>query len=138
MEPLWIFRHVDCEGPGYLADVLETHRIPWRLIAVDRDEPIPPALDGCAGLIFMGGPISVNDPLPWIEPELMLIRAAAQAGKPVLGHCLGGQLISKALRGQVGPNPVREIGRHPVDRADTAAAAHWLRRPPARPRRARA
>lgn len=132
MEPLWIFRHVDCEGPGYLADVLETHRIPWRLIAVDQNEAIPASIEGCAGLVFMGGPMSVNDPLPWIEPELGLIRAAAQAGKPVLGHCLGGQLISKALGGQVGPNPVREIGWHPVDRAHTAAAADWLGALPAR------
>jgi GMP synthase-like glutamine amidotransferase len=132
MEPLWIFRHVDCEGPGYLADVLETHRIPWRLIAVDQNETIPASIEGCAGLVFMGGPMSVNDPLPWIEPELGLIRAAAQAGKPVLGHCLGGQLISKALGGQVGPNRVREIGWHPVDRADTTAATDWLGALPAR------
>ncbi|MGA7801383.1 MAG: type 1 glutamine amidotransferase [Gammaproteobacteria bacterium] len=126
MEPLWIFRHVDCEGPGYLAEVLDTHRIPWRLIAVDQGQPIPAAIDGCSGLVFMGGPMSVNDPLPWIEPELKLIRAAADAGKPVLGHCLGGQLISKALGGHVGPNPVREIGWHPVAHADTDAASDWL------------
>lgn len=126
MEPLWVFRHVDCEGPGYLADVLDLHTIPWRLIAVDQGEPIPRSIEGCAGLVFMGGPMSVNDPLPWIEPELKLIRAAADVGMPVLGHCLGGQLISKALGGQVGPNAVREIGWHPVDQADSEAAARWL------------
>lgn len=126
MKPLYIFRHVECEGPGYLAEVLERHGIAWQLIAVDADAAIPDAIDGCSGLVFMGGPMSVNDPLPWIAQELALIRAAHIAGLPVLGHCLGGQLISKALGGEVTRNPVKEIGWHPVQRIDSATAQDWL------------
>ena len=62
----------------------------------------------------MGGPMSVNDPLPWIEQELSLIRKAQDKGLPVLGHCLGGQLISRALGGTISANPVKEIGWYPV------------------------
>lgn len=65
--------------------------------------------------------MSVNDPLPWIEQDLALIRLAHVRGMPVLGHCLGGQLISKALGGKVVPNPVPEIGWHPVEGVDTGA-----------------
>jgi len=56
----------------------------------------------------MGGPMSVNDDLPWIEPACALIRAAA-AKIPMLGHCLGGQLMSKALGGTITKNPVPEM-----------------------------
>jgi len=126
MRPLTIFRHIACEGPGYLADVLERHAVPWRLVRVDEGEGIPDTLDDSSGLVFMGGPMSVNDPLPWIEQEMRLIRMAQAANLPVLGHCLGGQLISKALGGTISANPVREIGWHSVRKCDTPAAASWL------------
>ena len=54
--------------------------------------------------------MSVNDDLPWIGPVLALIRDAVARDIPLLGHCLGGQLISKALGGAVRQNPVKEIG----------------------------
>ena len=126
MRPLTIFRHIACEGPAYLAEVLERHAVPWRLIKVDEGEAIPESLDDCSGLVFMGGPMSVNDPEPWIEQELALIRRAQAAGMPILGHCLGGQLISKALGGTISANPVKEIGWHSVRKADTPAATSWL------------
>lgn len=121
-----IFRHIDCEGPGYLAEVLAQYSMPYRLVKIDLNEALPGDIDGTSGLILMGGPMSVNDPLPWIEPLLSLIRKAHARGLPVLGHCLGGQLISKALGGTVSANPVKEIGWHPVRRSNTPAAADWL------------
>ena len=126
MKPICIFRHIECEGPGYLAEVLERSAIPWQLVAVDRGEPIPERVDGYAGLVFMGGPMSVNDDLDWIRRELDLIRQAAGQDMPVLGHCLGGQLISKALGGRIGPNPVKEIGWLDVEQVVSAAAEDWL------------
>lgn len=74
----------------------------------------------------MGGPMSVNDDLPWIDPELTLIRQAVANDIPVLGHCLGGQLISKALGGVVGKNPVKEIGWGEVSVADNPVAREWF------------
>ena len=126
MRPLAIFRHIACEGPAYLAEVLERHAIPWRLVKVDAGDAVPDTLDDCSGLVFMGGPMSVNDPLPWIAQELALIRKAQAAGMPVLGHCLGGQLICKALGGAISANPVKEIGWHTVRKCNTAAADRWL------------
>lgn len=126
MKPLLIFRHIGCEGPGYLSEVLTRKKVPFRLIAIDQGEPVPRHLDDCSGLVFMGGSMSVNDPLPWIEQELDLIRMAQAAAMPVLGHCLGGQLISKALGGEVTANPVKEIGWHPVRSCNNPTAQHWL------------
>ena len=126
MRFLTIFRHIACEGPGYLAEVLDRHAIPWRLIKVDEGETIADTLDDTSGLVFMGGPMSVNDADPWIAQELTLIRRAQAAGMPVLGHCLGGQLISKALGGTISANPVKEIGWHSVRKSDTPTATKWL------------
>lgn len=110
MKPIAIVRHAATEGPGYLADFLDEHRLPWQLIAIDEGAPPPTRARDWAGLVFMGGPMSVNDDLPWIAPVLQLIREAVAAGVPVLGHCLGGQLMSRALGGQVSRNPYKEIG----------------------------
>jgi GMP synthase-like glutamine amidotransferase len=127
MKPIYIFRHIDCEGPGYLAELLEARGFPYRVVAVDQGEDIPASPREAGGLVFMGGPMSANDRLPWIADELHLIRMAADAGIPVLGHCLGGQLISKALGADVHANPVPEIGWHPVTVIESVGAEPWLR-----------
>ena len=64
-----------------------------------------------SGLALMGGPMSVNDPLPWVAQVLELICDAVRKDVPVIGHCLGGQLMSKAFGGTVRASAVREIGR---------------------------
>ena len=61
-------------------------------------------------LIFLGGPMSVNDGLPFLERELEVVRQALDRGQPVLGICLGSQLIARALGASVYRNPVKEIG----------------------------
>ena len=126
MKPVAIFRHFRTEGPGYFATFLDRHSIPWRLIRLDEYEAVPPSPDGYSGLAFMGGPMSVNDPLPWVERSCALIRAAVERGLPVLGHCLGGQLIAKALGGDVTKNPVKEIGWGPVRVLRGEAARGWF------------
>ncbi len=79
-----------------------------------------------SGLVFMGGPMSVNDELPWIIPALALIGDAVRKDVPVLGHCLGGQLMAKAFGGAVRPAPVKEIGWGEVQVADNGVAREWL------------
>ena len=79
-----------------------------------------------SGLVFMGGPMSVNDALPWMVPVLELIREAVRKDRPVLGHCLGGQLMSRAFGGAVRANPVKEIGWGEVRVADNSLAREWL------------
>jgi GMP synthase-like glutamine amidotransferase len=110
MKPIAIFRHSPGEGPGYFATFLDSHSRPWQLLKVDAGEPVPESPQAFSGLCFMGGPMSVNDPLPWIGSALSLIRQAVARNVPVIGHCLGGQLMAKALGGQVTRNPVKEIG----------------------------
>ena len=70
--------------------------------------------------------MSVNDDLPWIAPVLELVREAVRKDLPVLGHCLGGQLMSKAFGGAVRGNPCKEIGWGEVRVADNGVAREWL------------
>lgn len=115
MKCIRIFRHVDCEGPAYLQTLLQEKSIPIELIRIDQGETVPSQLDNVAGLIFMGGNMSVNDPLDWIAQELNLIRNAVQQQVPVLGVCLGSQLIAKALGARIYPGPCMEIGWYNID-----------------------
>jgi GMP synthase-like glutamine amidotransferase len=126
VNPVAIFRHSPTEGPGYFADYLDRAGIPWHLVRIDQGDAVPGGLDGLSGLAFMGGPMSVNDPLPWVPPVLALIREAVARGVPVLGHCLGGQLLSKALGGEVTRAPTKEIGWGPVQVVETPVAADWF------------
>ncbi|MCR4299177.1 MAG: type 1 glutamine amidotransferase [Gallionella sp.] len=126
MKPIAIFRHAAPEGPGYLAEFLDEQHIPWQLIAIDAGDAVPSGINAFSGLVFMGGPMSVNDELPWIAQELALIREAVAKDIPVLGHCLGGQLISKALGGTVSRNPVKEIGWGEAMVADNNTARAWF------------
>ncbi|MDK9703659.1 MAG: type 1 glutamine amidotransferase [Sulfuritalea sp.] len=128
MKPIAIFRHSPGEGPGYFATFLDRHSLPWTLFKVDEGVLPPSAAEDFSGLCFMGGPMSVNDDLPWIAATLELIRKADAAGIPVVGHCLGGQLMAKAFGGTVGRNPVKEIGWGLVEAPADAAqlAGKWL------------
>jgi GMP synthase-like glutamine amidotransferase len=126
MKPVAIFRHTAIEGAAYFATFLEAHSIPFQLIAIDRGDPVPASATAFSGLCFMGGPMSVNDPLPWIAEECALIRDAAARNIPVIGHCLGGQLMSKALGGTVTRNGTKEIGWGTVRAENSEIARHWL------------
>ena len=126
MQPIWIFRHVEEDGPGYLAHFLDSRDLAWELICIDQGAPVPVSPESASALVFMGGSMSANDDLEWIEPELDLIRQASEAGIPMLGHCLGAQLISKAFGGVVRANSTKEIGWYPVRRVGDSVADRWL------------
>ncbi len=126
MLPVAIFRHSPTEGPGYFATYLERHGIPWTLLAVDAGAAIPLSAEEFSGLAFMGGPMSVNDDLPWIPAVLQLIRSAVDRDIAVLGHCLGGQLMAAAMGASVARNPVKEIGWGRVDVAESETARAWF------------
>lgn len=126
MKPIAIFRHSPTEGAGYFAEFLNEHAIPWVLIRIDEGDHVPQNAQDYSGLVFMGGPMSVNDDLPWILFVLPLIRDAFAHDIPLLGHCLGGQLISKALGGLVGKNQVKEIGWGKVEVSDNDIARQWF------------
>ncbi len=100
-----VFRFARTEGPGHFATFLDANRLPWKLVRLDEGEPVPASRSTCAGLGFMGGPMSANDELAWTQPVLALMRDAQRQAVPMIGHCLGGQLMARALGGYVVEEP---------------------------------
>ena len=126
MKPVLVFRFARTEGPGHFATFLDANRIAWKLVRLDENEPVPDSAGQAAGLGFMGGPMSANDELAWTQPVLALMREAQRQAVPMIGHCLGGQLMARALGGSVSKSPVKEIGWVPLTVEKNAAAAAWL------------
>lgn len=110
MNPVLVIKHSKTEGAGFFGTFLDQKNIPWCMIYIDEGNVLPNDISAYSGLAMMGGTMSVNDNLPWIAQELKLIKQAMTMNLPVLGHCLGGQLISKALGAKVGANPYKELG----------------------------
>ena len=104
-------QHVPFEGPGAFATALAKRGVTLERCLVPKD-----GLPNNTGdlLIVMGGPMSVNDPDPWIAEETAFIRSALLAGKPVIGVCLGSQFMAKALGATVRSGKALEIGMTPV------------------------
>jgi GMP synthase-like glutamine amidotransferase len=131
MRSILVCRFSPTEGPGYLGDFLTKKGILWNQINIDAGDAVPTDINGFSGLVLMGGPMSANDTLPWIASILDLIRQAVNQDIPVLGHCLGGQLMSKALGGEITRNPVKEIGWGEVSKVGHSPAPAWIGELPA-------
>ena len=135
MRPVIIFRHAANEGPGTIESFLAEKDIPYNIVKIDQGASPITDIKNCSGLIFMGGPMSVNDDLPWIPESLTLIRAALAAHLPIMGVCLGGQLIAKAMGAVISQSPQPEFGWLPVQTVKTAETAEirgWLEKIPAK------
>jgi GMP synthase (glutamine-hydrolysing) len=127
MMPVLVIEHTHGEGPGHFGAWLAERGRPMTLVRVHAGDTVPVDLDGYAGVCVLGGPMSANDEhLDHIRAELALMRLAVDRGLPVIGHCLGGQLLARVLGASVGPSPAPEIGWHQVNATETAAAQRWF------------
>lgn len=124
MPELLVLQHTAAAGPSCFVEVLDARRTiaPWRRIEVDAGD-LPDDLSDIAGLVVMGGPMSAVEPqaFPWMPPELALLREAVEAEIPVLGVCLGAQLLAAAHGGRVEQRATPEIGYLPLTRTAEAS-----------------
>lgn len=107
-----ILQHVSVEGPGRVVEALESLGAAWEIRRVDLGAPVPITLAPFSGLVVMGGPMSVYESgeIPHIGEELRLIEEALRRQKPILGICLGSQLLAAALGARVYSSGRKEIG----------------------------
>ena len=117
-----ILQHVRPEPPGTIADALDQRGLSHRTTKIFQNEPVPDTLNA-NGLVVMGGPMGVGnlDTRPHLRREIDLIEQALENARPVLGICLGSQLLAHTLGADVQPGPQKEIGWYEVTLTDAAA-----------------
>ena len=133
MAKILVLQHHPAENLGAIAEALEGAALAWQYVRVFDGHPIPKDVKGLGGLIVMGGPQTVYqlDRYPYLRDEMALIESALKADKPILGVCLGSQLLAATLGAQVRRGEHREIGWFPVRLNDNAKDDRLLRGLPA-------
>jgi GMP synthase (glutamine-hydrolysing) len=127
--PVLILQNLTADGPGYLGAWLAEQGIAFDVFNTEAGDAYPWSIAGYRGLALMGGEMSANDDLPSLRQAERLILQAMDTDIPVIGHCLGGQLMARALGAQVIASPTPEIGWQALQVADTPAARLWFGEP---------
>jgi GMP synthase-like glutamine amidotransferase len=126
MKPVLILQNLNQDGPAYLGTWLRRHRVPFDVFNTEAGEAFPVHVGDYGALAVLGGEMGANDPLPSLRQAERLIRDAMDADRPVIGHCLGGQLMARALGARVTPSPAPEIGWHPMRLRAGEGAERWF------------
>jgi GMP synthase (glutamine-hydrolysing) len=118
-----VLQHVATETAGRIGDAVAAAGHSLRVVRSFAGEPVPKSLEAVAGLVVMGGPMGVyeRDRFPYLHDELRLIEQALRREQPLLGVCLGSQLLAHALGADVRPGAAKEIGWHGVTLYEAAA-----------------
>lgn len=126
MRPVAILQHQLPENAAYLTTWLERHRVDYVIFNAGADEEFPASIEPYSALAVMGGGMSANDALLSNRQAEILILQAMRLDRPVIGHCLGGQLMSRALGAAVTASPQPEIGWQPIQYENLDVAREWF------------
>ncbi len=126
MLPVLILQHQLPENAAYLTTWLEQHAIDYRVVNAGADEKFPASIEPYSALAVMGGGMSANDALISNRQAEILILQAMRLDRPVIGHCLGGQLMSRALGVEISISPQPEIGWCPIQYENLSLAREWF------------
>ena len=121
-----VLQHLRDDGPGYLGRWLDARGIRWHVFCADAGEAYPASLSAYKGMAVLGGDWSANDERPSLRHAEVLMREADALGVPIVGHCLGGQLMARAFGGSVERAAQSEIGWMPLRTTGSTAARYWF------------
>ncbi|MDD5254793.1 MAG: type 1 glutamine amidotransferase [Candidatus Omnitrophica bacterium] len=116
MGEILILKHIGIEGPGTLGDFLAQSSFRVRTIELGEGEDLPENTEGLLALVLLGGPMNVyeDERYPFLNKEESFLKEALRCSIPILGICLGAQVLAKACGATIRKNPVKEIGWYPV------------------------
>lgn len=126
MKPVLILENQIPEKLAYLGTWLNQHNIKFQVVNAERDKDFPSSIEPYSALAVMGGGMSANDALLTNRQAEILILQAMYRDKPVIGHCLGGQLMAKALGGKITTSQKPEIGWQPIRYTQDSSANEWF------------
>jgi GMP synthase-like glutamine amidotransferase len=126
VKPVLILQHQLPENAAYLITWLKRHGILYQVVNAGAGELFPTTIESYSALAVMGGGMSANDPLPSNRQAEILILQAMYRDIPVIGHCLGGQLMARALGGTISASPQPEIGWQAISYEDTPLVQEWF------------
>jgi GMP synthase (glutamine-hydrolysing) len=126
VKPVLVLQQLSSDGPAYLATWMLRHRVPFEVRNSEAGEAFPEHMEAHSALALLGGEMSANDPLPSLRRAELLILDAMARGRPVIGHCLGGQLMARALGVRVTASRAPEIGWQAMTLHDHPFARDWF------------
>lgn len=126
MKPVLVLQNLTPDHAAYLAAWLRREGHAFDIFDSEAGQAYPERIDGYAALAVLGGEMSANDDLASLRQSERLILQAMDAGVPVIGHCLGGQLMARALGVRVHASPQPEIGWQPMQIVDSPSARDWF------------
>ena len=117
MNKIWVLQNAQPENLGIAGQVFQGCGLEPAYVHTFAGEEIPRYMDEATGLVVLGGPMGVyeHDRYPFIDAAMRLIDQALKEDKPVLGICLGSQLLATALGARVARGPQKEIGWYPIE-----------------------
>lgn len=131
MLPVAILQHQLPENAAYLTTWLERHAVDYCIFNAGAGDEFPSSIEPYSALAVMGGGMSANDSLISNRQAEILILQAMRLDRPVIGHCLGGQLMSRALGAKISASPQPEIGWQPIQYENLIVAREWFGDTPA-------
>ena len=129
MKPVLVLQHLSADGPAYLGTWLQREGLAADVRNTEAGDAYPDDLRDHGALAILGGEMSANDPLPSLRQAERLILDAFAQGIPVIGHCLGGQLMARALGRRIVGSPAPEVGWQPMQVEDHTSARDWFGAP---------
>jgi GMP synthase-like glutamine amidotransferase len=126
MKPIAILQFDGANHPSEFGSWMTQWQIPTRLLRLDLGAEVPENTHEYGGFCLMGGPMMVGDDLPWMTPVLRMIESAMHADIPVIGHCLGAQLMAHTLGARVAPHPHHQIGWDILNLETHPTAVRWF------------
>ncbi len=126
MNPIAIIQFKADDAPAFFSDYMSAQNVRCEIFCMHLGDPVPKTISAFSGLCVLGGSMSANDDLPYMPHIYALMADALRHDIPIIGHCLGGQMLAKALGAEIKSLPQPVIGWSEIMPQRNAEALRWF------------